>query len=343
MNHTTLNDKLFRMTGAPLCGILITLLSGIVTHSRYSRLELIGIYTYFILLAFIVWQGNLWWMYYVRRQQNWFRHSYYRVTTLLFTVYIIYSGLVSFIMIYLWRQFSREDKTTWQPHLTAVAMVIVAVVIIVSIYEIIILNRDREYNIARAEKLNTARVQAELEALKNQVSPHFIFNSLNTLSYLITREPESAKLFNDTLAKVYRYILTNKDKDLVALKEEIEFVSNYFYLLKIRYTNRVNMEIELTDMNAEHYLIPPISLQLMIENAIKHNNSSEHTPLIIRVSVSESYVIVENRINPKPYPVPTSRIGLENLNNRYKLITSRNIVTEQINGHFIVKLPVLKF
>jgi sensor histidine kinase YesM len=343
MNYTMLNDKLFRLAGVPLCGIVITLLSGIVTHNRYSRIELAGIYAYFILLAFIVWQGNLWWMYYFRRHNEWFRRSYYRVFAILFAVYITYSGIVSFVMLALWRKISREDNTSWQPYLVAVAMVIVAVIIIISIYEIVILNQDREYNIARAEKLNTARVQAELEALKNQVSPHFIFNSLNTLSFLITRDPANAKLFNDTLAKVYRYILSNKEKDLVTLKEEIEFVSNYFYLLKIRYANRVNMLIELTDMYAEHYLIPPISLQLLIENAIKHNNSSEHAPLTIRVSVSDSYVIVDNEVNPKPYPVPTSQIGLNNLNNRYKLITNRNIVTEQINGHFIVKLPVLKF
>jgi len=209
--------------------------------------------------------------------------------------------------------------------------------------EIIFLNREREYNLTRAEQLNVAKAQAELEALKNQIDPHFIFNSLNTLSYLITRDPQNARLYNDTLAKVYRYILGNKEKDLVLLKEEVEFISNYFYLLKIRFSESVNMEIEITDLAAEDFLIPPISLQTLVENAIKHNEFTEINPLTISVSVSSNYVIIKNAVKPKTYAAATSRIGLNNLDNRYKLITNRNIIVENNFKYFTVKLPILKF
>ena len=229
------------------------------------------------------------------------------------------------------------------PVINTALIIIVAASFITNIYEIIYLNREREYNQTRADQLNVAKAQAELEALKNQIDPHFIFNSLNTLSYLITRDPQSARLYNDTLAKVYRYILGNKDKDLVLLREEVEFISNYFYLLKIRFSEAINMEIEITDLSAEEFLIPPISLQTLVENAIKHNEFTDNNPLTIHVSVFSNYVVIKNLIKPKNYASPTSRIGLNNLDNRYKLITKRNIIIENNFRFFTVKLPILKF
>jgi LytS/YehU family sensor histidine kinase len=214
---------------------------------------------------------------------------------------------------------------------------------ITSLYENIFLNQERIYNISRVEQLNIAKAQAELEALKNQIDPHFIFNSLNTLSYLITRDPMSARLYNDTLARVYRYILSNREKDLVLLKEEIEFISNYFYLIKIRFREAVHMMIEIEDLSAEDFLIPPISMQALVENAIKHNDFTDKTPLEINVYITSNFVVVRNLVNPKSYAPPSSGIGLVNLDNRYKMITKRNIVVENNPRNFSVKLPILKF
>ncbi len=193
------------------------------------------------------------------------------------------------------------------------------------------------------QQLNVAKVQAELEALKNQIDPHFIFNSLNTLSFLITRDPKSARRYNDTLALVYRYILGNREKDLVLLREEIDFIGNYFYLLKIRFAEAISMVIEITDLSAENFLIPPISMQTLVENAIKHNEFSEATPLNIAVSISSDYVIVSNAMKRVSEPQPSSKIGLRNLDNRYKLITKRNIIIENNFERFIVKLPIIRF
>ena len=109
----------------------------------------------------------------------------------------------------------------------------------------------------------------------------FIFNSLNTLSYLIGKNQQDARLYTDTLARVYRYILSSKERDLVFLKEEIEFMSNYFYLLKIRFSHSITMEIEMADLDTDNFLITPISLQILIENAVKHNEFSELKKLFI--------------------------------------------------------------
>jgi sensor histidine kinase YesM len=336
-------DRTVKLIGILLLGITIPNIAGLITNTRYTLFELLACYAYFIFIAFAVWQGNVKLMYFIRKKYEWRYNQYYKIILSLFMANVLYSGVLSVLMLYVWRRFSRETYSNWAPVINTSLVIIVLACFITNIYEIIFLNQEREYNLTRAEQLNIAKAQAELEALKNQIDPHFIFNSLNTLSFLITRDPQTARLYNDTLAKVYRYILGNRDKDLVLLKEEVEFISNYFYLLKIRFSEAVNMEIEITDLAAEDYLIPPISMQTLVENAIKHNEFTDSNPLTISVSVSSNYVVIRNVIKPKQYASPTSRIGLSNLDNRYKLITSRNIIIENNFKFFTVKLPILKF
>src|SRR6185437_14252822 len=232
---------------------------------------------------------------------------YYRVILALFLANIVYSGILSAVLLRLWILASHESTPDPDHLVNTVLVIIIGACFITNIYEIIFLNLEKAYNETRVEQLNVAKAQAELEALKNQIDPHFIFNSLNTLSFLITRDPLSARLYNDTLARVYRYILSNKERDLVLLREEIDFISNYFYLLKIRFAEAISMVIEITDLSAENFLIPPISLQALVENAIKHNEFSEKKPLSIDVSISADYVIVRNAMNRRNNPQPTSK------------------------------------
>ncbi|HTS44077.1 MAG TPA: histidine kinase [Puia sp.] len=339
----TIRDRTIKLIGAPLLGIIVPNIAGLITNSRYTISELLLCYAFFIILSLLIWQGNVWLLFFIRKKYEWRYNRYYINILFLFAVIILYSGLMSIILLDLWRIFSKETYTDWGPIVNTTLVIIIVASFITNIYEIVYLNQEREYNLTRAEQLNIAKAQAELEALKNQIDPHFIFNSLNTLSFLITRDPQNARLYNDTLAKVYRYILGNKDKDLVLLREEVEFISNYFYLLKIRFSEAVNMEIEITDLAAEDFLIPPISLQALVENAIKHNEFTDNNPLTINVSVSSNYVVIRNPIKPKTYAPPTSRTGLNNLDNRYKLITKRNIIIENNFKFFVVKLPILKF
>lgn len=339
----TIRDRFVILIGAPLLGIIIPNISKLITNSKYTIAELVLAYAYFIAIAFIIWQGNVWLMYSIRKKYEWRYNQYYKIMIILFLANVLYSGIFSSLLLMIWKVLSRETYTNWVPIFDTSLIIVISAAFITNIYEIVYLNQEREYNLTRAEQLNIAKAQAELEALKNQIDPHFIFNSLNTLSFLITRDPQNARLYNDTLAKVYRYILGNKDKDLVLLREEVEFISNYFYLLKIRFSEAVNMEIEINDLAAEDFLIPPISMQALVENAIKHNEFTDNNPLTINVSVSSNYVVIKNLIQPKNYAQPTSRIGLNNLDNRYKLITKRNIIIENNFKFFTVKLPILKF
>jgi sensor histidine kinase YesM len=338
-----LNDRAVKLFCTPVLGILIPNITGLISNNKYRAAELFASYLYFIFIALVVWQGNVWLMYFIKKKSEWQYNNYYKIILSLFFSNIIYSGIVSALMLYLWKTYSAENYPDWGPIINTSLIIIIAATFITNIYEIIFLNNEREFNLSRVEQLNVAKAQAELEALKNQIDPHFIFNSLNTLSYLIMKEPQNAKLFNDTLAKVYRYILSNKDKDLVLLKEEIEFISNYFYLLKIRFREAINMEIEINDLSADDFLIPPISLQALVENAIKHNDFNDRSPLTINVSVSSNFIIVKNAIQPKAHVQPSSKTGLVNLGNRYRLITNRHVVIESSFNIFSVKLPVLKF
>ena len=342
-SQQALNDRMVKLIGVPVMGLLIPNLSGLISNRLYSLSELVACYLFFITVAFLVWEGNVRLMYFIRARYPWTKKSYYKIIISLFFANIVYSGLVSSVLLKLWFYCSHETRPGNEAIVSTVLIIIIAACFITNIYEILFLNREKEVTESRVEQLNVAKAQAELEALKNQIDPHFIFNSLNTLSFLITRDPKSARLYNDTLAQVYRYILSNKERDLVLLREETEFISNYFYLLKIRFADAISMTIEITDLSAENFLIPPISLQALVENAIKHNEFSEKKPLAINVSIHSDYVIVKNVLNRRNGTTPGSRIGLSNLDNRYKLLTKRNIVVENNFESFIVRLPIIRF
>ena len=332
-----------KLIGIPVLGLLIPNLSGLISNRLYSIAELVACYLFFITVAFLIWEGNVRLMYFIRARYPWTKQSYYKIIISLFFANIVYSGLVSSVLLKLWFYCSHETRSGNEAIVNTVLIIIIAACFITNIYEILFLNREKEVTESRVEQLNVAKAQAELEALKNQIDPHFIFNSLNTLSFLITRDPKNARLYNDTLAQVYRYILSNKERDLVLLREETEFISNYFYLLKIRFADAISMTIEITDLSAENFLIPPISLQALVENAIKHNEFSEKKPLAINVSIHSDYVIVRNVLNRRNGTTSGSRIGLSNLDNRYKLLTKRNIIVENNFESFTVRLPIIRF
>ena len=282
-------------------------------------------------------------MYFVKEKIAWEHKIYPRILLSVFFANIFYSGIISGAMLYIWKVFSNENYTGLLPIVRTSLFIMVLAVFITNIYELISLNDEKEVTLTRVEQLNISKAQAELEALKNQLDPHFIFNSLNALSFLITNEPASAALFNDTLAKVYRYILTNKDNDLVLLKEEIEFIGNYFYLMRIRFRDAINLEIEISDVSADEYLIPPISLQALVENAIKHNEFSDCMPMTIYITVTPAGVLVKNTMKLKSTLQPGQKSGLVNLGHRFQLITKRNVIIENKNNIFSVRLPILKF
>ncbi len=190
----------------------------------------------------------------------------------------------------------------------------------------------------REQKLREENLIFQNETLKNQVNPHFLFNNLNTLSELIATNTGTADRFLAKLASIYRYILENGTKEKVPLEHELSFINNYFFLQKIRDKDKVILNISVSE--AEKYMILPVSLQILVENAIKHNMATHEKPLIISVYSESDCIVVENNLQKKEIPEKTTKIGLKNLSERIRISTGKNLVIDQSPDKFKVKIPL---
>jgi LytS/YehU family sensor histidine kinase len=199
------------------------------------------------------------------------------------------------------------------------------------------LNLEKEELIGQAIKQQQVK---ELEVLKQQIDPHFIFNSFNTLAFLIDENSEKAKRFSNKLANVHRYIIFNSNKNFVSVADEVEFAKDYAYLQEIRHSNEV--QIDFCGFNdVDNVFILPVSIQILIENAIKHNEFGENDPLIIHVRYENNSVSVENKLTAKSYDIPSSKIGLSNLRDRCRLILGKDLQIVKEAACFKVILPLL--
>ncbi len=189
-----------------------------------------------------------------------------------------------------------------------------------------------------AETFKKESAIAQYEALRSQINPHFLFNSLNALTNLVYEDPDKAAKFIKQLSEVYRYVLDTREKELVSLEDELRFVNSYLYLQQIRFGNNLKVDIGLKDLKG---MIAPLALQLLLENAIKHNIISTDDPLSIRVFESNNYICVENNLQKKSVVSETGNgLGLENIRKRYHFLTDREVVIEQ-SEKFLVKLPII--
>jgi len=336
-----LNDIGFRLILIPVFGIAIPLVTGMINGKNFSHWEVKMSFLYTIAIAFIVWQGNRYLFFTLRAYFDWFNKPLKKIITLLLAI-TFYTVPISGVLLVGWYQIFAKGNIEWNVVVTSTLIIMICVIFITHVYETVFLVKDTESEMLKSEQLERARVEAELEALKNQIDPHFIFNSLNTLSYLIEERPAKAKKFNDNLAEVYRYILQNKARELVLLRDEMEFLKSYFLLLKIRFEKAVQLEVNIPEQSLDQFLIPPISLQILAENAIKHNEFSDNQPLLIKIEQKDDHLQITNSIKKKTLRKPSSKIGLQNLAERYKLTTGKDIEIKQEENEFIVKLPVLK-
>lgn len=237
-----------------------------------------------------------------------------------------------------WKGFSSTDEDLkWK--------LLILILVTTFIYKVIYttLFSYKQYAVAQIETVQNERRQLELqfEALKSQLSPHYLFNSLNTISSLIYNDPLTAEQFIRRLALTYQYILSTQHKKYVMLLDEIEFVQSYYYLLRIRFQQSLTLEINLPT-SVMHSPIPPLTLQLLVENAVKHNTISQDKPLFIYISaVDNTELRVTNTKNESEQTSASFRIGLENIRKRYQFFTSRKIEIKD-DEKFIVSLPVIK-
>jgi sensor histidine kinase YesM len=321
--------------------VVIPLVTGMINYQALSLWQIKLSFLYTIGIAFIIWEGNRYLLFTLRTYFDWFNKPVRKLVVLVLAV-SFYTIPISALMLVIWYKLFNAGMVNWDLMTTTILMIMICVLFITHIYETVFLVREAESEKLKKEQLERARAEAELEALKNQIDPHFIFNSLNTLSYLIEKDAVKAKRFNDNLADVYRYILQNKARELVLLHEEMVFLNDYFSLLKIRFEQAVQLQIGINQAMYDQYLIPPISLQILVENAIKHNEFTDAVPLVITIEMQNDELIIHNQVRKKILRKASSRIGLQNLGERYRLTTSKEISVTESAGDFTVALPILK-
>ena len=193
-----------------------------------------------------------------------------------------------------------------------------------------------------ADQLKRENLQSQLEGLKGQVNPHFLFNSLNSLSSLISDDPEKAEKFLDEMSKVYRYLLRTNEEGLTTLESELQFIQSYFHLLKTRYGDGVDMETRINE-KYNCYQLPPLTLQMLVENAVKHNMILKDSPLQILIMTTNSgKLVVTNNLQRKDRMVSSNKVGLTNIVKKYRLMKMEEISVRDDGKEFAVIVPLIQ-
>lgn len=213
-------------------------------------------------------------------------------------------------------------------------------IIVVGSCYLVHLSRKSQLVMLDNQKLRTENLINLYESLKNQLNPHMLFNSLNTLYSQIRENQDKAQNYVEELSKVLRYTLQDNESHMVSLEEEMNFVNSYIYLMKMRYEDNLNFDIR-SDLSNKNHKIPPMAIQLLIENAVKHNEISNRKPLVIHIDITDSQVTVSNRIQPKLTNDSSTQVGLNNLAKRYQLLMKRDIEVKTENNCFTVILPLI--
>jgi sensor histidine kinase YesM len=335
----TLDDRGARLIGIPFVALAITHFSGVLgPYGPRSGLYWLGC-AWFVLLSGLLWHANRYFRERLRLLYDWLDHPW-RKLALLLAANVLSSVPLAAGMLVAWYRVARLPIDG--SRLVGTTLVIVlSVVFVTHVYEMVDLIRQRERDLLLRERLDRARLEAELFALKSQVDPHFLYNALSSLAWLIPRDPRRAVAFAERLGEVYHYILSNRERNLVPLGEELRFAAGYADLLRLRFGDAVRLQREgAADVAA--LLIPPVSLQVLLENAVKHNAVREEAPLEIRLALGEDWIEVSNRRRLGPAASLSAGVGLSNLDDRYRRTVGRGVEVREEDDTFTVILPLLR-
>jgi two-component system, LytTR family, sensor kinase len=249
---------------------------------------------------------------------------------------IIISGFIGFLFYYVYTDCKDPIPLIFDIIIKSLVINTIAT----AIYEGVFFLNQWKAALVNAEKLKQENLQSQFDSLKNQVNPHFLFNSLNTLATIIPEDPEQAVKFVQKLSSVYRYLLQYKDNETVDLQTELDCINAYFFLQKIRFGENLHVNIDIP-VHQQNRQIPPLSLQILVENAIKHNIISQHKPLTVHIYIDDAGMLVtRNTLQKKKSVESSTKIGLQNLMNRFTYIFGQGIDIFETDTDFIVKVPL---
>jgi two-component system, LytTR family, sensor kinase len=308
-----LHDLGIRLVGVPILGLVIPRLTGLFGSAALRPVDYWVGCGWFVLLSGLVWQGNRRILVFHRRRYDWFDHPWRKVL-LIACANALYTVPVTVGMLALWYLFL-GTPTDWIAVKLTTVVVVGAALLVAHVYETVYLIQQRVSDLLVVARLDHARAAAELAALKSQIDPHFLFNCLNSLAYLIPREPARAVEFAERVSEVYRYILLNRERDLVPLAEELEFACSYVGLLSLRFGDAVRLLRE-EGLDAPGFLVVPVSLQVLLENAVKHNAVDAEHPLEVRMARHDDRIEVSNSLRRAAAVRRSPHVGLANLDER---------------------------
>ena len=299
-------------------------------------------FSFYQLYAFVLGYSNMFYFSYLEQRQWGEKDGIKRITIgILGSVIITIIGLIllrMFTSLYYYGQtfdyfIAHETLKPYQFGLWITLTIVIA-------FHVIYFYNKYQQNKIKEQKVIAGTASAKFDALKNQLDPHFLFNSLNVLTSLIEENPDNAQKFTTSLSKVYRYVLEQKNKDLVTVDEELAFAKTYMSLLKMRFEDSIIFEIPERASNPESKVVP-LSLQLLLENAVKHNTVTTSKPLHVKIFEDAGNLVVENNLQPKQIVKKSSGVGLNNIKQRYDLLTDKKVFINQQAKSFAVAIPML--
>ena len=341
--ETAVDDRAIMAVAIPGIGLSIPPIAGLYGSMSWRAPMLWLGFAFFVALSAAVWFGNRWLLFKQREHHAWFADPMRKLAMLIggqlaFTVLLTVGALL------LWSAASSVFVDTHTIEIVTL-VVVLCVIFVTHAYESVFLARERGDSMARFERLERSRVEAELAALTAQMDPHFLFNSLNTLGHLIDQGPGAARRFCDKLAHVYRYVLAARGLQSVSLADELRFLSDNHELLRLRFGASIELRIDhsvhqlAADIGAA---LPPLSLQTLLENAVKHNRLDADQPLAMQLSADEAAVVFSHAARPRIGGVAGGGLGLRVLDERCRLLAGRGLTITRDSGRFAVLVPLAR-
>ncbi len=294
-----------------------------------------------ILITTAVWEGNIYIDDSLNKIAPWQKSVKKRIAVQI-PMSISYTTITIFISLFLFNKYVCQYPQKQQDEFRIIALIIglmtSIIILTIDISSQFLANWKK--SLIEIEKHKTETSQVQLQNLKNQINPHFLFNNLSVLSSLVYSDQDKAVDFINQLSKVYRYILENRESELATIESEMTFIKSYIFLLKIRFDKNIEFIIDIEE-EKNQLLIPPMSLQLLIENAIKHNEISTDHPLTITIKTEGDHLQISNNLKLRTNHEPSSKTGIQNIIDRYAYFTKRKIEIIQDENSFNIKIPIL--
>ncbi|MFN8253714.1 MAG: histidine kinase [Ferruginibacter sp.] len=340
--HIGFNDGLLMITGIPVLAFIIPI---VFFNCRFNKPPYLTWDKYLVTMGITaaIWLGCRYIMIYCRKRYPAFNEVRKRIW-IQSVFMLVYTVSVNMLLGRLAQKtfedehVSRSQTDIW---IHSNSAVIFCTIMVIAVYESIFFMHQLKHSVEETEHLKRENLNAQLDALRTQVNPHFLFNNLNTLLSLIPENPKHAADFVQQMSKLYRHILEVKDEKSILLKDELDVLKAYAFLLQTRFGNNLQVRIDVPAEKLQKRIVP-LSLQLLMENAIKHNIVSGDRPLHVHVFTDNGSLVINNNLQLKKQVSESTGIGLDNIRNRYKLIGDKEVKVTETENNFTVSIPLIE-